>query len=176
MKVLNVGGGSRTLPEEFYGWHQDLLDIDPSVSPDICCSAVDLFHLPPKTYDAINCSHNLEHVYRHEVPRVLIGFRHVLKDDGFAKIDVPNLGTAMEGAIKHGLEAIWYYGANGVPITYHDVIYGWSIQVGLGNEFYAHKTGFTETSLFNALLMAGFQDVQMATDGLNLSVRARKCR
>ena len=42
-------------------------------------------------YDSVYCSHNLEHYHRHEVPRVLAGFRHVLKAGG---VDALRVGPA----------------------------------------------------------------------------------
>jgi predicted SAM-dependent methyltransferase len=39
----------------------------------------------------VYCSHNLEHYYHHEVPRVLAGSLHVLKPHGFAEIRVPDV-------------------------------------------------------------------------------------
>ena len=75
-RVLNVGGNSRAirLPAHFDGWEQHLLDIDPKVRPDILCDAREMLTLPGGNYDAIYCSHNLEHYFRHELPKVLAGF------------------------------------------------------------------------------------------------------
>ena len=87
MRVLNVGGGKgRTLPPHFDGWDQTLLDIDPDTEPDILSDAREMVNLPPSVYDAIYCSHCLEHFYKHDVPRVLKGFLHVLNDEGRAEL------------------------------------------------------------------------------------------
>jgi predicted SAM-dependent methyltransferase len=85
-RVLNVGGGSRStrIPSHYNGWTHDLLDVDPTRKPDILLDARDLASLAPESWDAVYCSHCLEHFHAHEVPRVLNGFRHVLKKDGFA--------------------------------------------------------------------------------------------
>ena len=81
-KGLNVGGNSKTisLPPQYADFEHILLDIDPKGSPDIVCDARDLEELEAGQFDAVYCSHNLEHYYRHEVKRVLAGFLHVLKD------------------------------------------------------------------------------------------------
>ena len=92
-RVLNVGGNSRRIPipAHFSGWEHHLLDIDPAGAPDIVCDARELQALPAASYDAVYCSHNLEHYFRHDLPRVLAGFLHVLKPDGFADIRVPDM-------------------------------------------------------------------------------------
>src|SRR5215510_1625876 len=80
-KVLNVGGNNKAIaiPKHFEGWTHDLLDIDPRGKPDIVCDARKLTSLAPQTYDAVYSSHNLEHYFAHDVPKVLRGFHHVLK-------------------------------------------------------------------------------------------------
>jgi predicted SAM-dependent methyltransferase len=59
-----------TVPPEYAGFEQVLLDLDPAGSPDIVCDARELTTLTARQFDAIYCSHNLEHYYRHEVPKV----------------------------------------------------------------------------------------------------------
>jgi hypothetical protein len=172
--VLNVGGGgSRDLPPHFSGWEQDLLDIDADVKPDIVCDAKDMRKLPKGKYDAVFCSHNLEHFYRHEVPLVLGGFMHVLKKDGFAQIAVPDMNAVFECLVKgnRDIEDSWYRVSAG-PISFHDVIYGWGKQVEKGNHYFAHKCGFTEKSLTKILRAAGFKAVMTATDSGNLHAYA----
>ena len=93
-KVLNVGGNNKSMALRSYytGWQHILLDIDAKGNPDIVLDARKLSQLPPSEYDAVYCSHNLEHYYRHDAPYVLQGFLHVLKEDGFAHIIVPDIG------------------------------------------------------------------------------------
>jgi hypothetical protein len=85
--VLNVGGNSKAIaiPRHFEGWTHDLLDIDPRGRPDILCDARKLTTLAPNLHDAVYCSHNLEHYFAHEVPKVLRGFHHVLKPRWFRR-------------------------------------------------------------------------------------------
>jgi len=159
-RVLNVGGNSKSipLPPQYKGWEHVLLDIDPKVSPDVDCDARNLTGLRASEYDAVYCSHNLEHYYRHDVPRVLAGFRHVLKADGFVHILVPDMGALMRIVVEKGLdiEDFLYQAAAG-PITVRDVIYGYGVEIERsGDDFFAHKTGFTEKSLFLMLQAAGF--------------------
>lgn len=180
MKVLNVGGGaSRDLPERYKGWDLDVLDIDPAVNPDICLDAKLMSTLEAAGYDAVLCSHNLEHFYKHEVPVVLAGFLHVLKDGGFAEIVVPNLTklfAAMQGR-SLDIGDVWYRTSSGTPITFHDVLYGWNHAMSNGNLFYAHKCGFTATSLGDALIAAGFKGASLWEDEYNLYAKAfKKCQ
>ncbi len=108
-KVLNVGGGpTRDLPIFYKGWTQVLLDIDPQVKPDVVCDAKQMGKLPRGAYDAVYCSHNLEHFYRHEVPNVLAGFQHVLKADGFAHIMVPDMNAVFEALKDRDINDTWY--------------------------------------------------------------------
>ena len=172
--VLNVGGNHRDieLPAAFDGWQQHLLDIDPSGKPDILADARELKELEPGTYDAIYCSHNLEHYYHHEVPVVLEGFQHVLKPDGFADIRVPDIPGVMAEAIKRGLdiEDELYESPVG-SITVRDVLYGHGgIIARSGEDFFAHKTGFSRESLLRLLKKSGFAHVFGGT--ANLEIRA----
>jgi SAM-dependent methyltransferase len=160
MKVLNVGGGSReiAIPPHYQGWTHHLLDIDPAGKPDIACDARELTSLDAAIYDAVYCSHNIEHYYPHDVPKVLRGFLHVLKPDGFAEIRCPDVGSVMRTAVERGLDVgdVLYESPAG-PITVHDVIYGYGREIARsGRDFYAHKTGFTRKTLGGALAHAGF--------------------
>ena len=114
--------------------------------------------------DAVYCSHNLEHYYQHDVAKVLKGFLHVLKPTGFAEIRVPDIRSVMHRCISGNLDVddILYTSAAG-PISVHDVIYGWETQIEKsGVDFYAHKTGFTESTLRRRLQDAGFHKVLIA--------------
>jgi hypothetical protein len=173
--VLNVGGGSKTIPipDYFGGWRHDLLDIDPRGAPDIVCDARHLDTLQAGLYDGVYCSHNLEHYYRHDALKVLRGFLHVLKDTGFAEVRVPDIAKVIAVLNERQLELddVLYVSPAG-PISAHDVVYGLQSEIEQsGQDFYAHKTGFTPKSLNNMLLDAGFHKVFLALDPL-LAVHA----
>ena len=177
-KVLNVGGNSKAipLPPQYAEFEHLLLDIDPRGAPDIVCDARMLTTLAGGQFDAVYCSHNLEHYYRHDVPKVLAGFLHVLKDDGFAHIRVPDLDEVMRATIERGLDIddVLYDSPAG-PIRVLDVIYGYSVEIERsGQDFYAHKTGFTEKSLLAALERAGFRRVFAAARNLEIAALAFK--
>jgi ubiquinone/menaquinone biosynthesis C-methylase UbiE len=180
MRVLNVGGGgSRTVPAHFDGWEQHVLDIDPEVNPDICLDVRQMGDMEPEGYEAIVCSHNLEHVYRHEVPGVLKGFMRVLKPDGFAEIVVPNIAHWLRTLTENGLDLgdVYYRTGTGMAITFHDVLYGWGPVMAQGNLYYAHKCAFTPTMLGESLSSAGFERISIWENRSNLFARGFKpCR
>lgn len=158
--VLNVGGNSKAvaIPAHYDGWQHLLLDIDPRGEVDFVCDARELLAQPPAQFDAVYCSHNLEHYFPHDTERVLRGFLHVLKADGFAEIRVPDIEAVMRAMLEQGLDIddVLYHSGVG-PILVRDVIYGWHVEIErTGQDFFAHKTGFTARSLSVALQRAGF--------------------
>jgi len=175
-RLLNVGGGSKdiALPIQYDGWEHDLLDIDPRGEPDIICDARDLSSLAANTYDAVYCSHNLEHYYSHDAVKVLDGFRHVLKEDGFAHIRVPDIAGLMRIVTERDMdiEDVLYQSPIG-PITVRDVIYGYGVEIEQsGNDFYAHKTGYSQKSLRNLLGQCGFPVVYTASGNYEINALA----
>ncbi|MBC5781953.1 methyltransferase domain-containing protein [Ramlibacter sp. USB13] len=177
-RVLNVGGNSKQipLPPAYAGYEHLLLDIQPGDSVDIVCDARQLTTLEAAQVDAVYCSHNLEHYHRHEVPRVLAGFQHVLKPGGFAHVIVPDLQAVMQQAVERKLdvEDTLYQSAAG-PITVLDVLYGYGEEIErTGQDFYAHKTGFTPRSLELALWNAGFRKIFIGTERLQVEALAFK--
>jgi predicted SAM-dependent methyltransferase len=164
-RVLNVGGGSKKIPipQHYAGWEHVLLDIDPAVGPDIVCDARQLDTLPAQQFDAVYCSHNLEHYYRHDTGRVLRGFLHVLKQDGFAEIRVPDLRAVMQKVVRSNMDIndVLYQSPAG-PISVQDVIYGLGREIEqTRSDFYAHKTGYTPQALGQTLEHAGFGAIFM---------------
>ena len=179
-KVLNVGGNNKdiALPPQYQGWQQVLLDIDPRGKPDIACDARELSTLPAAEYDAVYCSHNLEHYYRHDAIEVLAGFLHVLKPEGFAHVRVPDIGELMRIVVQESLDIDdFLYDSPAGPITVRDVIYGYGVEIEQsGNDFYAHKTGFTQKSLSQLLAQSGFAQVFIGCGNLEVVAFAFKNR
>lgn len=177
-KVLNVGGNDKAIPIPpcFDGWKHDLLDIDPTGNPDILCDARELWKMPPRQYDAIYCSHNLEHYFAHDVLKVLNGFKLILKKDGFAYIRVPNLLGVMQAVINTGMELDdALYMIDSGPIAPLDVIFGWQKQIEhSGVDFFAHKTGFSVSLLVRDLKQSGFSSVFTKQDDLEITAYAFK--
>ena len=177
-KVLNVGGNNKAIPiPAFYeGWQHILLDIDPAGGPDVVCDARSLSNLPRAEYDSVYCSHNMEHYYRHDAHKVLAGFLHVLREDGFAFIRVPDMEELMRSVAGNNLDIDdFLYESPAGPITVRDVIYGYGREIETsGNDFYAHKNGFTRKSLTAILKEAGFVHVFTRTGNLEVTAVAFK--
>jgi SAM-dependent methyltransferase len=132
--------------------------------------------LADSQYDSVYCSHNLEHYYHHEVAKVLAGFIHLLKADGFVHIRVPDIGAVMQAMVAKNLDIddVLYQSKAGA-IMVRDVIYGWGLEIERSQcDFFAHKTGFTEKSLISALNAAGFPHIFTLTGNLEISALAFK--
>ncbi len=177
-RVLNVGGNSReiSLPPQYGEFEHILLDIDPAVSPDIVCDARHLTTLEGDQFDAVYCSHNLEHYYRHDVQKVLAGFMHILKESGFAHIRVPDIQEVMQATMDRNLDIddVLYESPAG-PIMVLDVLYGYTVEIERsGQDFFAHKTGFTEKSLLNVLEKSGFSNIYTGSGNLEVTALAFK--
>jgi predicted SAM-dependent methyltransferase len=177
-QVLNVGGNNKNilLPPHYDGWEKLLLDIDPKGDPDIVLDARKISTLPSASYDSVYCSHNLEHYYHHDVINVLTGFHHILKEDGFAHILVPDMEELMKTVVQKNLDIddVLYQSPSG-PIIVRDVIYGYGKQIeNTGDEFYAHKTGFSHKSMLSILQRAGFQAIYSGTGNLEINAIAFK--
>ena len=161
--VLHVGCGSLEagrLPTMFARdrWHELRLDIDEQVKPDFVASITDMRAVPDQVAQALYSSHNVEHLFPHEVQPALREFARVLSDDGFALIVVPDLQVAAERVLRGDLEAPVYQSPAG-PVSALDMIYGASPLIEGGNLFMLHKTGFTAESLRRHLAAAGFKRV-----------------
>ena len=155
-----MGGGSKAIPipGHYAGWDHVLLDVDARQNPDVVGDARDLARLPAGLYDAVYCSHNLEHYFRHDVPRVLQGFAHVLLPRGFAELRVPDVLAVFAAVSQNNLELDdALYESDSGPVSANDVIYGFGKQIAASNnDFYAHKNAFTKRSLSEGLRDAGF--------------------
>lgn len=167
-KVLHVGCGSRTtgiLHNLFKDgkWSEVRLDIDPLVKPDIVNSITDMIDIGDEAVDAVYSSHNLEHLFPHEVPVCLKEFIRVLKPSGFALIGVPDLQAVAKLIADDKLEETAYQSPAG-PVAPIDMVYGYRPSLAQGNLFMAHKTGFTPKSLGQVMINSGFAWAKYATD------------
>ena len=170
-KVLNVGGGNKKfpLPSYYDGWEHILLVLDLSGNPVLHMDAIDMVELEPNQFDAIYCSNNLEHYYRADVKEVLKGMHHVLKENGFVEIMVPNIEELIKLAYERGLDIddILYEIEGFGPITVHDFIFGYEFTNDpIRRELGLHKTAFTQKSLEAYLKKNGFSFVYARNEGL----------
>lgn len=159
-RVLHVGCGAKAAGKlhPAFGsdeWLEVRLDIDAAVLPDIVATMTDMSPVAEASVDAVFSSHNLEHLYPHEVPVAMAEFRRVLKPGGFALITLPDLQEVARLVASDGLEATAYLSALG-PIQPLDILFGHRGALAGGNLFMAHHTGFTSATLIGALAAAGF--------------------
>lgn len=162
-RFLHVGCGSARKPCVAPGlvadeWHEIRLDIDPEVCPDIVSSMLDMPMVPAESMDAVYSSHNIEHLYPHEVAIALAEFFRVLKPDGLLIMTCPDLQSLAPLIADDQLDQPAYISAAG-PITPLDVLYGHRPQLAIGNLFMAHRTGFTRRTLMDAVRSIGFPSV-----------------
>lgn len=161
--VLHVGCGHKglkDLPPPFRdsSWSEIRLDIDADVTPDMVGTITNMASVASGSVDAVFSSHNIEHVYWHEVPTVIAEFWRVLKPTGFALITCPDLQSLAQ-ALAGGniLEPIYELPSG--PVTPLDVLYGHLASVEAGQHYMAHKCGFTGQTLTKVLDAAHFSRI-----------------
>jgi predicted SAM-dependent methyltransferase len=175
--VLHVGCGpnERSRLERMFhepGWREVRLDIDPPVAPDIVASLTDMSVVADESVDAVWSSHNLEHLYPHEVPVALKEFRRVLKPGGFVLITLPDLQVVAERILADKLDEVLYVSPAG-EVTPLDMLFGYGRFVA-HNLYMAHHCGFTAKTLTNALIQAGFVNVNTSRENLAIWAAAKK--
>lgn len=161
--LLHVGCGPKRKSDTTAGfntpqWHEIRLDIDAGVQPDVTGTMTDMASVPMASVDAIFSSHNIEHLYPHEVPLALAEFYRVLKDDGFAIITCPDLQSVCALVADDKLTDEAYLSPAG-PVAPMDILYGHRPYLAMGNLYMAHRCGFTQRVLDATLRACGFQTV-----------------
>lgn len=160
---LHVGCGSKSkdqttktfkLPE----WQEIRLDINEAAKPDIVGTMLDMSAVQDGSVDALYSSHNIEHLYPHEVPVALKEFLRVLKSEGFAVITCPDLQSVCQLIAEDKLTDAAYDAPCG-PIAPIDILYGYRGDLLGGNHYMAHKCGFTLKVLIGTLRASGFKTV-----------------
>jgi SAM-dependent methyltransferase len=174
--LLHVGCGTNIpekLPAVFRtpAWREVRLDIDPDVGPDFIANLIDMGVISDGSVDAVYSSHNVEHLYPHEVPLALAEMRRVLNADGIALIRVPDLQEVAHHIAEGKLEDTLYVSPMG-PIAPLDILFGHRPSLEAGNEFMAHRTGFTANTLGAALISAGFAAAVVQRNASRLALTA----
>ena len=137
-------------------WKEIRFDIDKSVNPDIVGTLTDMKLVETGSVDAVYSSHNIEHIYPHEVRIALKEFYRVLKDDGIVVITCPDLQSVCEMIAKDKLLEPFYESPAG-QISPIDVLFGHRTLIAQGNEYMAHKGGFTYSALNASFFEVGFK-------------------
>ena len=159
-KFLHVGCGpaqkeNTTAEFSLSHWQELRFDIDPNVTPDIVGTMTDMSEVEDSYVDAIFSSHNIEHLYAHEVEEALSEFKRVLKKDGFLILTCPDLQEVAKLIAADKLIEPAYTSPAG-PIAPLDILYGFRASIAQGNTYMAHRCGFTETVLRGTLVANGF--------------------
>ncbi len=167
-QVLHVGCGParlNSLPAFFQtgDWQEIRLDIDQDVQPDVVGTILDMALIADESVDAVYSSHNIEHVFPHEVLKALYEFNRVLRVDGLAIIRCPNMQAVAKAVAEGNLMDPLYISPAG-PIAAIDMIYGHRPAIAAGQFYMAHKTGFTPGSLATQVNDAGFATAVVAED------------
>lgn len=166
---LHVGCGPKRKDRTTRGfntdaWSEKRLDIDPSVEPDIIGTMTDMSAVETGSVSAIFSSHNIEHLYPHEVPVALAEFHRVLDDTGFVVITCPDLKSVAALIADDKLTEPAYVSPAG-PIAPLDILYGHRPAMAAGNLYMAHRCGFTQKVLQGTLQAAGFKHVATMSRG-----------
>lgn len=161
---LHVGCGPKTQLQttpafaDKTAWRELRFDIDPAVNPDVQGTILEMSAVDTDSVEAVFSSHNIEHVYPHEVPLALAEFRRVLKPEGFLILTCPDLLSVAKLIAEDKLTEPAYESPAG-PIAPLDILYGFRKSMAQGNLYMAHKCGFTRKVLHGTLQTAGFQAV-----------------
>lgn len=162
-KLLHVGCGPANIAQTTKGfnnssWEELRLDINPDMRPDIIGSMTDMSGVESESVDAVFSSHNIEHLYPHDVPVALKEFFRVLNSDGFLVITCPDLKSVAKLIVEDKLFDVAYMSPAG-PIAPIDILYGHRPQLAEGNLYMAHRCGFTLNVLAGSLRGSGFQSI-----------------
>lgn len=160
---LHVGCGPKRKDQTTQGFNTDdwtelRLDIDQDVNPDIVGTMTDMSAVTGESVDAIFSSHNIEHLYPHEVTQALREFLRVLKPEGFIVITCPDLQAVCALVAEDKLTEPAYTSPAG-PIAPLDILYGHRPAMARGNLYMAHRCGFTQKVLVGTLQASGFKMV-----------------
>jgi hypothetical protein len=168
-RLLHIGCGPKRKDRTTRGfntaaWHEIRLDIDPTVQPDVTGTMTDMGAVSSGSVDAIFSSHNIEHLYPHEVPVALAEFHRVLADSGFAVITCPDLQSVCALIAEDKLTEAAYTSPAG-PIAPLDILYGFRPSMAQGNLYMSHRCGFTRKVLHGTLQSSGFASVATLARG-----------
>lgn len=158
MKLLNIGAGPAAIPIPpwYHDWDIVRLDTEEANKPDLLMDAMELDTLDAGQFDAAYASHLLEHFYPMQLERFLGGMRHVLKEDGYVELRVPDVMRACEAAVKAGTLDAFCYQVGRIRVTAWDMMYGYLPYQQLFGEPMAHHNAFTTQTLSDTLNHYGF--------------------
>lgn len=162
-RFLHVGCGHNRKDKTTRGfntphWQELRFDIDIAVQPDLVGTMQNMSAVADASVEAIYSSHNIEHLYPHEVALALKEFVRVLVPTGFLVVTCPDLRSVCALVAEDKLTESAYTSPAG-PISPLDILYGHRPSLAHGNHYMAHRCGFTEKVLSATLQQAGFASV-----------------
>jgi len=157
---LHVGCGQKSKSKTTRGfandaWTEVRFDINPDAKPDIVGTMLDMASVKTASMDAIFSSHNIEHLYPHEVPVALNEFKRVLNPEGYVVLTCPDLQSVCQSIAEGKLTEPLYQSPAG-PIAAIDILFGHRASLQRGDLYMAHRCGFTENVLSATFQQAGF--------------------
>lgn len=170
--VLHIGCGAPSREKvhpTFRGddWFELRLDIDASVKPHIVADIVDLSMIPDHSVHAVWSSHNIEHLYPHVVPVALKEINRVTAWGGHFLVTLPDI-QMVANFVAHGDLEEPIYDSPAGPISPIDIMYGFRASMARGNLYMAHRTAFTAKTLAFHLREAGFSNIMVKRDWVDL--------
>ena len=121
-------------------WKEIRFDIDPSVDPDIEGTLTDMDDVATESVDAIYSSHNIEHVFPHEVHTVPLEFHRVLKQDGIVVLTCPDLISVCQAVVSDRPMETLYVSPAG-PIAPIDILYGHRMPLRMARSIWRTRRG-----------------------------------
>ncbi len=176
--LLHVGCGPKYKQQTTAGfdsddWSEIRLDVDATVKPDVLGSMTDMSTVASESVDAVFSSHNIEHLYPHEVPVALAEIVRVLKPDGFLVVVCPDLQAAAKLIAEDRMFETAYESPAG-PVTPFDMVYSHRSYTHRDKPHQAHHCGFSKSTLQATLLANGFKTAGALSSGWQLHAIASK--
>jgi SAM-dependent methyltransferase len=156
-QTQHAGCANTDLPVWFKDWEQVRLDADEQMQPDVVASIADMGDIG--TFDAVYCSHTLEHLHHNDVKKALKEFLRVINECGFVILFVPDLENVTDLENVKPDEEVLFRSPAG-DICGLDLIYGFR-DYSKDNPYMMHKTGFTQDTLKKELKEAGFNVIKV---------------
>lgn len=176
MKLLNVGSSDvYHLPPMYADYEEVRLDIDEKAQPDILMDARDMQYVD--AFDAVYCSHMLEHLIERDIHQVLRNFWNALVPGGSVTIIVPNLKKVFGDILYYGRDlndVLYLAGKNEVRGV--DILYGFQQFVAEDDRgiYWQHRYGFTPKHLERFLIAHEFEEVVVMTQDYDMLGTGRK--
>ncbi len=176
--LLHVGCGPKYKQQTTAGfnsdeWSEIRLDVDATVNPDVLGSMTDMSTVANESVDAVFSSHNIEHLYPHEVPVALAEIVRVLKPDGFLVVVCPDLQAAAKWIAEDRMFETAYESPAG-PVTPFDMVYSHRSYTHRDKPHQAHHSGFSKSTLQATMLANGFKTAGALSSGWQLHAIASK--